>query len=102
MGGHLYPPAEYVTDIDALRDGVVIKRIDGHRVGPECNVFGNFMDLFVAECVKTYEDGSILMLLPTCPNFATRYCETAERHAWGHVYQAKQGLEMDHAGWGRF
>jgi len=99
LGGHLYPPDHYVEDIDSLREGVVIKRVPGHEVGPRCNLFGNVWDLFVAECVRTFEDGSTLMLLPTCPAFATEYCAVSERHGWGHVYQAKNGLPMDHKGW---
>ncbi|MEP1143717.1 MAG: hypothetical protein ABJH52_08355 [Henriciella sp.] len=102
MGGHLYPPQQFVEDKEWLRDNVVVKYVPGHKVGPTCNLYGNFMDMFVAECVKTYEDGSILMVLPTCPGFSTLYCKTAEEHGWGHVYQAKHGKDMDHSGWGRF
>ena len=102
MGGHLYPPQHFVEDVEWLREGVVVKHVPGHEVGPTCNLYGNFMDMFVAECVRTFEDGSILMVLPTCPKFSTFYCKTAEQHGWGHVYQAKMGEDMDHSGWGRF
>ena len=102
MGGHLYPPQQYIEDTDWLRENVVVKHVPGHEVGPACNLYGNFLDMFVAECVKTFDDGSILMVLPTCPEFSTFYCKTAEQHGWGHVYQAKMGKEMNHEGWGRF
>ena len=102
VGGHLYPPQLYIEDKEWLADKVVVKHVPGHKVGPTCNLYGNFLDNFVAECVKTFEDGSILMVLPTCPKFSTFYCNVAEDHGWGHVYQAKMGKEMDHSGWGRF
>lgn len=102
VGGHLYPPAEYVADVESLRPGVQVSYAPGHEVGPKCALYGNFLDLFVAECVKTMSDGSIIMVLPTCPEFSTFYCEVAERHGWGHVYQARNGKPMDHKGWGRF
>lgn len=102
VGGHLYPPKEYETDADWLRHNVVIKHVPGHQVGPTCKLYGNMLDMFVAECVKTFSDGSVLMVLPTCPEFSTFYCNVAEQHGWGHVYQAKIGREMNHAGWGRF
>lgn len=102
MGGHLYPPQHYVTDADWVRRNVVIKHVPGHEVGATCKLYGNPFDMFVAECVKAFEDGSVLMILPTCPEFSTFYCEVAEQHGWGHVYQAKMGREMTHQGWGRF
>lgn len=102
VGGHLYPPQTYDTGADWLRHNVVIKHVPGHQVGPTCNLYGNPFDMFVAECVKTFEDGSVLMVLPTCPEFSTFYCEVAEQHGWGHVYQAKMGRELTHDGWGRF
>ncbi|MEO1378754.1 MAG: hypothetical protein AAFU69_00175, partial [Pseudomonadota bacterium] len=102
VGGHLFPPQHYATEADWLRDNVVIKRVPGHEVGPTCALYGNPFDMFVAECVKAFEDGSVLVILPTCPDFAPMYCDLAEQHAWGHVYQAKMGREMTHDGWGRF
>ncbi|MEO1553431.1 MAG: hypothetical protein AAFR82_05805 [Pseudomonadota bacterium] len=102
MGGHLYPPQEYVTDADWLRRNVVIKHVPGHEVGSACSLYGNPFDMFVAECVKAFEDGSVLMILPICPGFSTFYCDVAEQHGWGHVYQAKMGRQMTHDGWGRF
>jgi len=102
VGGHLYPPQTYETEADWLRQNVVIKHVPGHHVGPTCRLFGNPFDMFVAECVKAFEDGSVLMVLPTCPEFSTFYCEVAEQHAWGHVYQAKMGRDLTHDGWGRF
>ena len=102
VGGHLYPPQQFIEDKDWLKDKVVVKHVPGHMVGKTCNLYGNFLDMFVAECVKTFEDGSILMVLPTCPEFSTFYCNVAEDHGWGHVYQAKKGKEMNHEGWGRF
>lgn len=102
VGSHLYPPEHYVIDADWLRHNVVIKHVSGHRVGATCQLYGNALDIFVAECVKVFEDGSVLMILPTCPEFSTFYCDVAEQHAWGHVYQAKIGREMTHEGWGRF
>jgi len=102
VGGHLYPPEHYVTDAEWVRHNVVIKHVPGHQVGAVCKLYGNPFDMFVAECVKLFEDGSVLMVLPTCPDFSTFYCDVAEQHAWGHVYQAKMGREMTHKGWGRF
>ncbi|MEP1144854.1 MAG: hypothetical protein ABJH52_14120 [Henriciella sp.] len=102
IGGHLHPPQHFVDDRSWLEQGVVIKRVDAQTVGPTCNLYGNFMDMFVAECVKSFEDGSILMVLPTCPDFSRHYCDTAETHGWGHVYQAKTDTALNHDGWGRF
>ena len=102
MGGHLYPPQHFIEDKEWLRENVSVSHVIGHQVGPKCNLYGNFLDMFVAECVKTMSDGSIVMILPTCPEFSTFYCNVAEEHGWGHVYQAKTGKEMDHSGWGRF
>ena len=102
VGSHLYPPQHYETEAEWLRHNVVIKHVPGHEVGAFCKLYGNPLDMFVAECVKAFEDGSVLMVLPTCPSFSTFYCDMSEQHAWGHVYQAKLGREMTHKGWGRF
>ena len=101
-GGHLYPPTAYTEDHAWLKTDVEIKRVPGHQVGTTCNLFGNYIDRFVAECVRKRSDGSIIIVLPTCPEFSQFYCDVAEQHAWGHVFQAKTGLEMNHVGWGRF
>ena len=102
IGSHLYPPQHFNTKSEWIRDDVVVKHVPGHQVGPTCALYGNVFDMFVAECVKAFEDGSILVILPTCPDFSTLYCDLAEQHAWGHVYQAKTGQDLTHQGWGRF
>jgi hypothetical protein len=99
MGGHLYPPSHFgEADLSA----VTFKHVDPQAVGTSCNLFGNFMDMFVAECVRTFEDGSILVVLPEPQKVSAYYYDTSRGHALGHVYQAQNGLEMDHRGWGRF
>lgn len=102
VGGHLYPPQAYTQNREWLEDNVTIKRVPGHEVGRVCDLYGNYMDRFVAECVRKLPDGSVLVVLPTCPEFSRFYCDVAEKHAWGHVFQAKTGLKMNHVGWGRF
>ena len=59
----LYPAVrfpEFVNDgarsVAWLRDNVVIKHVPGHEVGHFCKLYGNPLDMFVAECVKAFED----------------------------------------------
>jgi hypothetical protein len=99
MGGHLYPPSHFgEADLSA----VTFKHVDPQDVGSACKTFGNFLDYFVAECVQPFEDGSILVLLPDPEKTSRFYYSTSRLHALGHVYQAQNGLEMDHRGWRRF
>lgn len=100
VGGHLYPPAEFPREVDL--DNVVVKHVSPGSVGPECALYGDWRDGLVAECVKSFEDGSILVLLPDPEKCSRYYYETAKRHALGHVWQARNGMVMDHKGWGRF
>lgn len=99
IGSHLYPPHHFG---DADLDGVTFKHVRPDAVGASCNLFGNFIDMFVAECVRTFEDGSILVVLPDPERVSEFYYNTSRGHALGHVWQARNGLPMDHDGWRRF
>jgi hypothetical protein len=100
MAGHLYPPADFPEDVNL--DNVVFKYVAPQEVGPTCAIFGNVMDRFVAECVKTFEDGSILVVLPDPKIVSDYYYRTARKHSLGHVHQATVGKPLDHNGWRRF
>jgi hypothetical protein len=96
ISGHLYPPSELLQSADTSK--TVFKHVDPQDVGTACAIYGNFLDSFVAECVKTFDDGSVLVILPDPQKVSAYYYNTARKHSLGHVGQHNLGQPLNHKG----